>query len=277
MEVPAHHAVRRDNADDLIGEQVRLDGTDPEPLEPSHQGESPEERREIGPGFSSVVADVHAGEDDLPVPARDKLSGLAHRFPDPLTPARSAGQRDRAEAAGVVAPVLHFQERARPPHRLRGPSRRKIVRRTYVADAHLGGDLLLRNAERSGDRDLFPRPHHEVHPFDRRHLLGLQLRVAARHDHDRLRSGTEGPADELPAFPVGARRDAARVDHRNVRRKTELDGGVPPVDELLPERGSLREVELAAECGQCDRWHGTYRKRSCPTCGQLLLVFGCRV
>jgi len=87
-------------------------------------------------------------------------------------------------------------------------------------------------------------PITKSNPVDRRHLLGLQLGVAARHHHDRLRPARSVRRMSCLHSRSARARDAARVDHRDVRRETESTGVYPRSTNCFPSAEVSAKLSL---------------------------------
>ena len=156
------------------------------------------------------VAGVHEPLDLLD----DDLDGLA--------PAPAPGERHDAEAAAVLAAVLHLHEGSRVPRR-ESPDRDDRERPRLEDVAHLDEraralpDLL--EERRQGVPVLGAED--QVHPGDRRDRLRVGLRVAPGHDDHRLGIPRDGATDRLAIRVVGAGRHGAGVDDVHLRRGLE--------------------------------------------------------
>ena len=97
-----------EKVDQIILEFVRLDGADPDPLDPLDLPYPLEKAREIAARVA-VGADVDAGDDHLTVPAPGEVVCLAQAIVEGATPGASARIRDDAEGTEEIAPILDLE------------------------------------------------------------------------------------------------------------------------------------------------------------------------
>ena len=153
--------------------------------------------------------------------AHERLDLVDHGL-DRLAPAPAPGERDDAEAAAVLAAVLHLHECSRLPGS-DSPDRdgRKRPRLEHVAHPHERADALPGLVRRPGQRLPVLGAENQVHAGDRRDRVRIGLGVAPRdHDH-RFRVPRDRAADGLPVRVVGTSRHGAGVDHVDLRRCLE--------------------------------------------------------
>src|SRR5262249_56167626 len=127
----------------------------------THQGRQRCAWHEIG----AVMSEVDTGERDLRVTGIHETADLIRDALGLETAALAPSARHDAERAAMLAAILHFEERARPPER----SRRQIDRNSHAAEvAHLHARGLAGSSQDLLDERGQPRlvgiAHHEIHP-----------------------------------------------------------------------------------------------------------------
>ena len=80
----------------------------------------------------------------------------------------------------------------------------------------------------------------------------------------------QGSSDDLPTLPISPFGDAARVDNTDFGWLVYVHNLVSSLDELTTNRRCLSEVELAAECMECNALH-RYKKELSEPIEQLSL------
>ena len=145
---------------------------------------------------SAVVTNIHSGQHDLLEPRCDKAACLRDACLNGLAPARAPCPRDGAEAALIVAPILHLE--VTPVFVSPGRSDMAGPNDSVVPDIrHIDcGDRTTspaRDDNRRGE-NFSLRPQHNIDPVDRGNLFWLELGVAAGDDAQRRPSRCAMPA-----------------------------------------------------------------------------------
>ena len=224
VEVSADPAVADDQLDQLLGEVRGQHGRQAQPAEPADVEEPLDQRRQRRPRLEvpAVVAEVHAGEDHLDVAGAHERLDLVDHGLDGLAPAPAPRERDDAEAAAVLAAVLHLHEGARVAGRdVPDGDDRQCPRLEDVAHLDERPDALPRLVEEARQGLAVLGAEDDVHSGDRRDRVRVGLGVAAGHHDHRVRVPRDGAPDGLPVRVVGAGRHRAGVDHVDLRRRLE--------------------------------------------------------
>lgn len=99
----------------------------------------------------------------------------------------------------------------------------------------------------SQDVTLLLGTEHQVNTIEGSHLLGLQLRVASRHDHQCTGMPAYHAAYGLTAFGIGHFRHAARVHYTYICRLAFCGGCHTSLLELATHGARLGEIEFAPQ------------------------------
>ena len=204
--------------DDLVAEGRGLDRAEPEALHALDVQDALDQIGQQAPPLGEVepvVADMHPREDHLDVSGVDQPAHLIEHARQGTAPRGTARAGNDAERAGLVATLLHLDER---------PAVLGHLGDRHVQEALRGGDrrhchdagAVLDAVDELRDPGAVRRPHHQRDPRQRCQLPRRTLGVAAG-DHD-LRGRVLGvdPPDRLARGGVGPCGDAARIHHVDV-------------------------------------------------------------
>ncbi len=246
----------RHEVQDRVVERLRVRVEEPDPGEPRLAEEPLDELREPGPTEAEVLAvsrrvlgDQHELRDALPL-ERGRLGDERLDRPAPLLPAHL---RDRAERAGVVAALAHFQVRVAPPLREHSGSGLVVEsrRERLVGEPRKGrqaGGRFRRALE-------LVQADEGVHLGDlRRELAPVLLHHAARDD-----DAVDLPPplalhlleDRVDRLFLGAVDEAARVDEDDSRGGVRHDLVARPLEVAEHDLG-IHEVLRAPERDDAD-------------------------
>jgi len=238
MKMPAHLRVIRHERQDPVGEQVRFDGADADAVQVRDRHEFLQQRQEAGSGLTSVVADVHAGEDDLLVSTGHQSTRLREAFGNRLAPARATGQGDGTERAGVVASVLDLEEGSRvsgvTADRPETPGGKGQFLRAAFRRRGAGID----SAVRSGQNRI--RPYLQ-------NLLAFFRTQAPGHQKTGLRAPSREPFQGAEAPRRGSGGDGAEMKGDQIRFLGNVRFPIGALEKPLPETLPVVLVDLAAE------------------------------
>lgn len=238
-------------ADDVVGEEVWLDGGDAVTLHALDVFESLDEPEERLALMSPEVAYVDAGEDNLlgaiGCGTLGELDGLGYC----RATAEATRHGDGAVGAEIVAPVLDFQEGA-------GAVATGVAACEGAVVEDIGrDDAFLVALEQTGldilDNLVFlVATEDECDARDFGDAGGLELGVAARHDDEGMRVVAQAAADHLSAFLVGLLGDGTGIDDVDVGLLVEIDTEETGLRHASAHFACLAEVEFAAEGVECD-------------------------
>ena len=220
----------------LVVDLRRFDGREPEP----HGGDGGDERVEQLPQRSprsgirypvlAVGPDMHAGEDQLRVPATQRVC-FRDQLRDRPRPVRAPRQRRRAEGAVFVATVLDLEPAATVA---REPAQHWIDRA----------------GRQSGRREHGPcrgARHHRAHPRQGRDRTAVQRRRAPHHDGFDTGAPVRDAADQTAQLGFAFCGDGTGIDDGEVGGFRRGDGGRAAVFEGLADQLGVVLVRLAAE------------------------------
>ena len=181
MEMGLETPRRGRESDDLVGEQIGLDGRNPVAVDPLHAVERPQQIEERFAGGPAEVARIDAREHDFALPAaRDGLR-LGDQIGNRHVAAHPSGQRNRTVAAPVVASILHLEERTRPVAARKGGEEPGQLLR--LAGMDRGARLAFQRRDAPVDGPFVAVADHQIDPLDRGDAFGGELGVAARDGH----------------------------------------------------------------------------------------------
>ncbi len=231
--------------DDLVGEQVGLDGRYAVALNALHGVERAQQVDEPLARGAAEVARIDARDDDLLLARRGDLPRLLREVGYGHVAARAPGVVDGAVGAAVVAAVLHLEEGPRAVAAREG--REETGQLLGLAAVHARRPLARQFGHAPVEVALEVVAQHEVHALDGGDLAGLELRVAPRHGDDGPGIAAVEFADEVAALLVGVFGDRAAVDHADVGLGVGCHADEASLLELAGEGGALGEVEFAAQ------------------------------
>ena len=199
----------------------------------------------------AVRAEMDARQHHLAKPRRREFLHLAFHRRERARLHRPARIGDDAERAEILAAVLDLEKGTR------------AVRYAVQWDVLKGSRLhhirdLLHHAVRAKrllhivhDARALLRPDHDAHTFERTHLGGRDLRIAARHSDARRRIGARRTADDLAGLAVAQMRHRARIDDIDVRPLLERHDLIAARTEQPLHRLRLELIHLTSERHKC--------------------------
>ena len=236
VQVPRDHRRLAQCLGQLRCDVVDLDRREAEALEPVEGARLPDQagQRETSLAIAET-SEIDTGQHDLTMPMLHTPTDLGEHRVRRAAARPAADERDHAERTREGAAVLDLDERAHPVEPAGG---------LHAADrADIAGHCLGRIlAAARYDRDVAGHG---------RERLRREVGCATRHEDTAARARRLRHC--LPRLRDRLVRDAARVDHRNVRGARGL--GMPVREEPLADRLLVRERDLAAQEAGGERGH----------------------
>ena len=215
MEVRHKRPALRTELYQLVRQQVRLQGADPESADALHAVERLHQVNEALTSSLAEVADIHARQHDLLAPLAGSLLSLCHQRSDSRITREPARVRDSTIGTEIVAAILNLQEIASTvTTRARWRKRLDIL-------CLLRKEALLPVTRPSlreilDQPSLLVRPQHEVHALDAAHVFRLQLGITTSDHHKSPGMIPHHPVDSLTTLPVGHFRHRTSIDQTDV-------------------------------------------------------------
>ena len=231
--------------DDLVRQEVRLDGGDAVAFDALHTVQGTDQVEESLTRRLAEVTDVYARDHNLLGPFARRRLRLGDRLRNASVTALATGDRHRAIGAEIVTAVLHLQPIAGAVSpRARGREGGDFA---PFRMADLSFLLLFQIIEMADNIKLILCAKHEVHPFDLGDRLGLQLRVTARHDDVGPRMFRDHLLDRLTILAVRHLGHGTGVDDAHIRHLIPACLAETMLKQHLANRGRLRKIQFAAK------------------------------
>ena len=199
----------------------------------------------------AVSAEVNPRQHHLAKPRRREFLHLARHRRERTRLHRPACIGDNAERAEILATILDLEKGTRAVrHAVQGDVL-KGTRLHHIRDLLHHTVRAKRLLHIVHDARALLRPDHDAHAFERTHLGGRDLRIAARHSDARRRIGARRTADDLAGLAVAQMRHRARIDDIDVRPLLERHDLIAARTEQPLHRLRLELIHLTAERHKC--------------------------
>ena len=229
---------------DIIRQQVRLDGGNPESLNLFQFVEFLHEVKESFFRTPSEISGIYSCEDNLFYTLGGNVTCGIDDALDRGTSATSAGKGYGAVRAKVIAPVLDFEKATGPvPVRI---GEIEIPDLEYIAGVRFVLFLFFKVIQVVGHVEFVSCAEYQVHPFDGHDLLCSELGVTS-HDND-VGSGItmNDFTNHLSSLFLGDIGDATSVDDEYIRSLFFPDGHGSLFFQTVFDRRCFGKIQLAS-------------------------------